>query len=160
MAVSRYDQRNNYEEAETNAIGTEYLRADLLSAAERLKVRELLKNTLISVCCFTLRATSQELVKIDSDTAELQNELWSAMKPQTAKDTSLVALAVAGMNDVLNSQGYTLAAWRNRIPIAAWGLMIAVAICCNLLIGKSAPERLADISNPSGHAVDNLFPDL
>ena len=30
MAVSRYDQRKNLEEAEANAIGTEYLRADLL----------------------------------------------------------------------------------------------------------------------------------
>src|SRR5207342_900315 len=44
MAVSRYDQRKNYEEAETNAIGTEYLRADLLPADERLRVRELLKK--------------------------------------------------------------------------------------------------------------------
>jgi hypothetical protein len=30
MAVSRYDQRKNYEEAEANAIGTEYLRAAFL----------------------------------------------------------------------------------------------------------------------------------
>jgi hypothetical protein len=30
MAVSRYDQRKSYEEAEANAIGTEYARADLL----------------------------------------------------------------------------------------------------------------------------------
>jgi hypothetical protein len=35
MAVSRYDQRKNYEEAEANAIGTEYLRADLLPDAEQ-----------------------------------------------------------------------------------------------------------------------------
>ena len=30
MALGRYDQRKNYEEEEANAIGTEYLRADLL----------------------------------------------------------------------------------------------------------------------------------
>jgi ABC-type branched-subunit amino acid transport system permease subunit len=42
------------------------------------------------------------------------------------------------MNDVLNSQGYTLAAWWNRIPIAAWVLMAAVAVSCNLLIGYVA----------------------
>src|SRR5215475_4626937 len=34
MAVSRYDQRKNYEEEEANAIGTEYLRATLLPAAQ------------------------------------------------------------------------------------------------------------------------------
>jgi len=47
----------------------------------------------------------------------------------------MVALVVWGMNEVLNSQGYTQAAWWNRIPIAAWGLMGAIGICCNLLIG-------------------------
>jgi hypothetical protein len=34
MAISRYDQRKSYEEAEANAIGTEYLRADFLPAAD------------------------------------------------------------------------------------------------------------------------------
>ena len=48
------------------------------------------------------------------------------------------------MNDVLNSQGYTQAAWWNRIPIAAWGLMAAIAICCNLLIGFSVRDAKAE----------------
>jgi hypothetical protein len=43
MAVSRYDQRKNYEEAEANAIGTAYLRADLLSNENATRVRQLLK---------------------------------------------------------------------------------------------------------------------
>jgi hypothetical protein len=42
------------------------------------------------------------------------------------------------MNDVLNSQGYTQAAWWNRIPIAAWALMASIAICANVLVGYSA----------------------
>jgi hypothetical protein len=47
----------------------------------------------------------------------------------------MAALVVSGMNDVLNSQGYTQAAWWNRIPNAAWVLMVAIAIFCNALIG-------------------------
>jgi hypothetical protein len=46
-----------------------------------------------------------------------------------------MALAVAGMNDVINAQGYTQAAWRNRIPIGAWMMMGLTAICCSLLVG-------------------------
>src|SRR5579863_1086883 len=42
MAISRYDQRKNYEEAEANAIGTEYVRADLLPVAEAQELRSLL----------------------------------------------------------------------------------------------------------------------
>jgi predicted membrane protein len=45
------------------------------------------------------------------------------------------------MNDVLNSQGYTQFAWWNRMPVAAWGLMTAIATCCNLLIGYGARRR-------------------
>ena len=37
MAVSRYDQRKNLEEAEANAIGTEYVRADLLPTGDATK---------------------------------------------------------------------------------------------------------------------------
>jgi protein-S-isoprenylcysteine O-methyltransferase Ste14 len=42
------------------------------------------------------------------------------------------------MNDVLNSEGYTQAAWWNRIPVSAWALMVLIAMFCNLLIGYSA----------------------
>jgi hypothetical protein len=52
-----------------------------------------------------------------------------------SQPTPIVALAAAGMNDVLNSQGYTQAAWWNRIPVAAWALMGVIAIACNVLIG-------------------------
>jgi acyl-CoA synthetase (AMP-forming)/AMP-acid ligase II len=39
------------------------------------------------------------------------------------------------MNDVINSQGYTQAAFWNRIPIAAWCLMAAIALCSAVLFG-------------------------
>jgi hypothetical protein len=39
------------------------------------------------------------------------------------------------MNDVLNSQGYTQAAWWNRIPVGAWCLMFGIALLSNLLVG-------------------------
>jgi hypothetical protein len=52
-----------------------------------------------------------------------------------------MALVVSGMNDVLNAQGYTQAAWWNRIPPAAWLLMLSLAICSNALVGLSAKAR-------------------
>jgi hypothetical protein len=42
---------------------------------------------------------------------------------------------LAGMNDVINSWGYTQAAYWNRIPTAAWYLLAAIALCCNVLFG-------------------------
>jgi hypothetical protein len=136
MAISRYDERKNYEESEANAIGTEYVRADLLPAADAAKVRELLKQYVDERILFYRTRDEEELQQINSQTAQLQSALWSVVRaPSGAQPTPVLALVIAGMNDVLNSQGYTQAAWWNRIPTAAWLLMIAVAICSNMLLG-------------------------
>ena len=59
MATNRYDQRKNYEEAEANAIGTEYVRADLLPAADAARVRALLGKYLDQrVLFYTTRDSS------------------------------------------------------------------------------------------------------
>jgi hypothetical protein len=136
MAISRYDQRKNYEAEEANAIGTEYVRADLLPATEAARVHALLRNYLAQRVLFYTTHDDSHLRRIDAATAQLNTELWSAVQAAAvAQPTPVVALAVAGMNDVLNSQGYTAAAWRNRIPGTAWGLMVAIGMCGNLLIG-------------------------
>ena len=146
MAMSRYDQRKNYEAAEANAIGTEYVRADLLSASDAAKVRALLRNYLDQRVLFYLTSDEQQIRQINARTAQLQAELWSAVLPPAAAQPTFftVALVVWGMNDVLNSQGYTQAAWWNRIPIAAWVLMGAIAICCNVLLGYGAQNVKAE----------------
>lgn len=136
MVISRYDQRKNYEEAEANAIGTEYVRAGLLPPADAAKVRELLKSYLEQRVLFYETRDVDQLSRIDARTAQFEASLWSVVQAVASKQSNpTVALAVSGMNDVLNSQGYTQAAWWNRFPLAAWGLLAAIAIFCNLLIG-------------------------
>ncbi|HJX97026.1 MAG TPA: hypothetical protein VJ324_15480 [Candidatus Acidoferrum sp.] len=136
MAISRYDQRKNYEEAEANAIGTEYVRADLLPATDATKVHTLLLDYVNQRILFYNTRDADKLRQINTDTGQLQASLWSAVRgPALEKPSMLSSLILSGMNDVLNSQGYTQAAWRNRIPTAAWALMAAIGVCCNLLIG-------------------------
>ena len=47
------------------------------------------------------------------------------------------------MNDMLNSAGYTQAAWWNRIPVAAWVLLEVIAVLCNLMVGFSGGKQQA-----------------
>ena len=142
MVVSRYDERKNYEAKEANAIGTEYVRAGLLPAVEAARVREALKNYLDQRVLFYVSADRHELARVARDTSQLQTDLWSIVQTTAAKQpTPTVALAVSGMNDVLDSQGYTQAAWWNRLPIAAWCLVLAIAIFCNLLVGYASQQR-------------------
>jgi hypothetical protein len=136
MAISRYDQRKNYEEEEANAIGTEYLRVELLPGANAGKVQELLKSYLAARVQFYQSDGGEPLREINARTAELQDQLWNEVKqPAGTTQTALMILVVSGMNDVLNTQGYTQASWWNRIPIAAWALMWAIAICSTFMIG-------------------------
>jgi hypothetical protein len=139
MAMSRYDQRKNYEEEEANAIGTEYLRADMLPAANGVQVRDLLRSYVDQRILFYTTRDASRIEKINASTAQLQKELWSAVQaPAAAHPTAVAALAVSGMNDVLNSQGYTQAAWWNRIPVGGWVLLVAIGICSNVLFGYHA----------------------
>jgi hypothetical protein len=139
MAVGRYDQRKNYEEEEANAIGTEYVRLDFLPAADAEKARALLRQYLQLRIEYYRRISAKQVTKNSAATAELQSRLWAAITPATnAQPDQVRALVVSGMNDVLNRQGYTQAAFLNRIPIAAWVLMFIIAIFCNFLLGYRA----------------------
>jgi hypothetical protein len=142
MAAGRYDQRKNYEEEEANAIGTEYLRVDLLPAADAERVRGLLREYLHLRILYYSRLTPEQLQQNDTDTAQSQSRLWAAITPAVnAEPTQPHALVASGMNDVLNRQGYTVAAWLNRVPIAAWLLMASIAIFANILLGYRSINR-------------------
>lgn len=141
MAINRYDQRKIYEEAEANAIGTEYIRAGLLAGDDAAKVRSLLRGYLDQRILFYQSRDAQELREINVRTAQLQAGMWAAVRDAgVAQQTPIVALAVAGMNDVLNSQGYTQSAWWNRIPVGAWVLMAVIAMVGNLMVGYGAEK--------------------
>ena len=142
MAGSHYDQRRSHEETEANAVGTEYLRADLLPAAEASKVHALLRSYLQQRILFYSGRDELQLAQISVETSRLQAELWSTVQaPATALPNSITALAVSGMNEVLNTAGFAQAAWRTRIPNAAWILMALIAILCNTMIAYGALQR-------------------
>lgn len=169
MAVTRYDQRKNYEEAEANAISTAFLRADLLPSDDAARLRDLLKKYLGLRIDFYESSDAQQMSKITADTANMQNELWQAVLPAAnAHPTPIMSLAVAGINDVLSAQGNTQAAWLNRLPAGVWTIMGLIALATNVLIAVSERRKglllllilpvivstsfllIADIDNPRG----------
>lgn len=142
MAVNRYDQRKNYEAEEANAIGTEYVRAGLLMPNDAATIRNSLKQYLQERILFYRERDPQRLAQIEAESGRLEEQMWATVEHAAAKQpTPPIALAVSGMNDVLNQQGYTQSAWLNRIPAGAWTLMVLLAIGCSLLIGYAAQRK-------------------
>jgi hypothetical protein len=136
MALTRYDQRKNLEEEEANAIGTAWVRADLLPAADAANLRTGLRQYLEQRIVFYEARDADDVARSNDRTSALQTAIWAAVvAPAHAQPNPVNALTVSAVNDVLNSQGYTQAAWLNRIPFAAWALLAGLALFCNLLVG-------------------------
>jgi hypothetical protein len=174
MAISRYDQRKNLEEAEANAIGTEYLRADLMPESAAAATRKLLKQYLDRRISYYVTTDRAKLEHVADDGAKLAADLWAAVRSAAAaQPTAVTSLIVAtGMNDVLNAADTTTAAWLDRIPIAAWWLMIVIGVGSNVTLGFGAKRfnsfllvvlpltvavslfLIADIDSPRGGVVE------
>jgi hypothetical protein len=171
MAINRYDLRKNTEQAEPIAIGTAYSRADLLVPGDAAKVQTLLKRYLDQRMLFYTTRSPGRASEITADTVQLQTELWSTLRPAiVAVPAPLMGLLVSGMNDVINSQRSSQAAWLNRIPVAAWALMVIGLGCC-WLVGYRARRTdwlaflvvpiavsvcfflIADLDSPRGGAI-------
>jgi hypothetical protein len=147
MATTRYDLRKSLEEEEANAIGTEYVRVDFLPAGSASQLQALLRQYTDLRIRFYIARNQADLRRIKADTASMQNQMWAMVAAAAKLQASpLSALASSGMNDVFNSQGYTQAAWWNRIPIAAWSLMFLIAVLSNVLLGYGMHGRSVVLS--------------
>jgi hypothetical protein len=143
-------------------------------------VRRLLKDYTAQRILYYDSHTPAELQQIEAVRAQLQQQLWAAVLPTAAaQPTPVTALVVSGMNDVLNSQGYTHAAWLNRIPVEAWALLLLIALLSNTMIVYNARSMhtgswllilplvvavsftmIADIDSPRGGLIKVTTPNL
>src|SRR5258708_20235630 len=150
MATNRYDQRKNFEEGEANAIGREILGGELLPPADAANVRKVFGLYLDQRIEFYINEDDIKREQISQRTSQLQADLWTAVRGGAADQPApIAALVLSGMNDVINSQGYTQAAFWNRIPTAAWLLMAAIELCSTVLFGyrsrKGATRKLSTV---------------
>ena len=89
MAINRYDQRKNLEQAEANAIGTAYTRADLMPAADAVRAKAVLKKYLDQRVLFYVARDEPQLRAAELQTLQLQDQLWStAVAPATSPSAS------------------------------------------------------------------------
>jgi hypothetical protein len=107
-----------------------------LPAADAPRVRALLVVYLDDRIAFYTTDNADARASLARRTAALQDMLWSGVRaPAAAQPTPMTALVVSGMNEVIDSEGFTYAAMLNRIPTAAWALMAAIALAANVLLG-------------------------
>ncbi len=96
MATGRYDLRKGYEESEANAIGTEYVRADLLPPEEGARMKSLLREYTAQRLRFYSSRNWDDIDQIRTDTGKMQDELWTAASA-TANATAYAFTSPGGV---------------------------------------------------------------
>jgi hypothetical protein len=138
MAASRFEARKELLRDEVNAIGTAYLRTQLLQEPYRSDAARLLRQYVET------RLELQEaghvpenLAGVNARTARLQDQLWAEAVAAADRDARSVptGLFIQALNDMIDMHGKQLAALRNRIPFPIFVLLCLVAVAALAMTG-------------------------
>ena len=135
-AGTRFLERQDLITEEANAIGTAYLRADLLDGPHRAGLRAALRRYTEHRVAGS-RQLQQETVgdALAADVQRLHTEIWGAASTGVA-DRPAVALAVlAPVNDVIDLHATRVAAARKHLPSPVVWLLVACSLLAIGVIG-------------------------
>ncbi len=140
MAVGRYDARRALVLSEANAIGTTYLRADLLPEPRQEPVRTLLRRYVdMRLDFYAAGDDNPRQLEAERKAARVQHELWThAVAAGREAPSPIVPMFIQALNETIDLDAMRLNALRNHVPGAVWLLVLAVAACGCCASGYSA----------------------
>lgn len=143
MAVSRYDLRRQLEVEEANSIGTTWLRTETLPEPARSTERQLLRQYVpIRLDFFNAGTDQLAITRSLADGGALQQKIWDvAAADASIHRDPISSLFLSTLNDSIDATEKRTAAFENRIPAAAWILLLLVAGVSSLLVGMGASKR-------------------
>jgi len=139
-AASRFDARRDLIVQETNAIGTVWLRLDLLPASAQPAIRESFRQYVDSrlevyrKLQFDVEAARAELAKATA----LQGEIWTrAVAAGRLEDAPPPAtmLLLSALNEMIDITTTRTIATQMHPPIVIYGMLVGLALASALLAG-------------------------
>jgi hypothetical protein len=138
-AAGRFDLRRDLVVQEANAIGTAYLRLDLLSSSDQPALRALFRSYLDSRLetyrrLPDIQAAEKELAR----TGEIQGEIWSraiadVRNPNSQPDSA--KLLLPALNDMIDITSTRTMAARSHPPAVLFYLLLGLGLVASLLAG-------------------------
>lgn len=118
MAAGRYEQRQDLVIAEANAIGTAWLRCDLLAPAAAGACRAGLREyTDLRVQIYEAPDDADVLAGLVARSEAVLDGLWrTTADAAVATPSPNTSLAVQAMNEVIDRHGERIAAYRRHVP--------------------------------------------
>lgn len=143
--ISRLDIRRQLIVQEANAIGTAYLRLDVLPASDRPEMRLLFREYLDSRIRAYEKLPDTEAAEEElGHSAEIQREIWAqavtASRADGIPNTSRLLLLPA-LNDMIDVTTSRTIALHTHLPLLILTLLISVALLSGLLAGYAMAKR-------------------
>lgn len=135
LAASRFDARRMVILKEANAIGTTYLRAQLLPEPQRTAITESLREY---VAVRIVAAEKGETGKAVKRSEELHELLWRQGAAAAEKDTDSIVIGVfiQSLNDLIDMHAErVLIGLRSRVPLMIWGGLFGLAMLGMAAVG-------------------------
>lgn len=137
-AGSRFMEKQDLIVQEANAIGTAYLRADLIEEPHRSALKGALRRyteqRLEISADFRTRFTPEAL----AETERLQGRMWVAAVAGVNDRPDTMEVVLPPLNDVIDLHATRLAAGRKHLPGVVMGLLIASSALSLAVIGYGA----------------------
>jgi hypothetical protein len=140
-AYSRLDARRQLIVQEANAIGTAYLRLDLLPAEVQAPLREAFREYAAYRAAERVYvADSPEARSHYAKTAELQNEIWAGAVAASGgpEHQSARMLLMAALNQMIDIVTTRSVAIQTHPPLLIWIALSVIALACAGMAGYSA----------------------
>jgi hypothetical protein len=138
-AEGRFETRRQLIVQETNAIGTAYLRVDLLPEAAQPQIRYDFRAYVDSRITFYKEVTSDRArtIKNFEHSIELQKKVWTetvAAAKQTGSP-AVLSLVVSSLNDMIDITTTRLVALQTHPPLAIYITLVLLALASALIAG-------------------------
>lgn len=144
-AASRFEDRRHLVTSEANAIGTAYLRIDLLPGDAQPEIKQLFRRYLD-----TRLATYQSAADLAAahaklaEGAALQGEIWTkvlsaARRPEVPAHATMLMLPA--LNEMFDITTTRTMATRNHPPLVIFALLCALSLLGALLVGYSTSSN-------------------
>ncbi len=138
-AASRFEDRRHLITAEANAIGTAYLRLDLLSPDAQPAMRDLFRRYLDGR--LETYRNAQDLAATQASFAEdvaLQGQIWKRAVAESMKPgmpTQAAMLLLPALNEMIDITSTRLMVTRNHPPLVVFLMLAMLALVGALLVG-------------------------
>lgn len=138
-AAGRFDERRDLIVQEANAIGTAYLRIDLVSPEQQTRLRDAFRRYLNSrVSGYENLATLEDFKRSFVKSTEIQSEIWT-LSVEACKNAQAVAgcavSLLSAVNDMIDITTTRAMAMQKHPPAIVFLMLFAMALICALIAG-------------------------